>query len=63
MQVLKRGKAELGDQERTRPASAIKRRKGSRVANGRVSFAPDEELTTTQLYTKVRTSHHPSSGD
>lgn len=46
----------LGDLGATRPASTIKaRKKGSRLANRRVSFAPDDQLKTMHLYTKVHT--------
>ena len=60
MQVLKRDRAVLGDlgEASMRPASTIKRRKkGSRLANRRVSFAPDDQLKTMHLYTKVQ---HPA---
>ena len=55
-QILKRDRAVLGDLGGpARAATTVKRQKtGSRLAKRRVSFAPDDQLKTMHLYTKVR---------
>ena len=55
-QILKRDRAVLGDLGGpVGAATTTKRQKnGSRLAKRRVSFAPDDQLKTMHLYTKVR---------
>lgn len=55
-QILKRERAVLGDLAPVSKHTSTKRqKKGSRLANRRVSFAPDDQLKTMHLYTKVCT--------
>ncbi|BDA49326.1 probable kinetochore protein spc7 at C-terminar half [Coccomyxa sp. Obi] len=51
--ILKRERAVLGDlAPGGKPTSTKRQKKGSRLANRRVSFAPDDQLKTMHLYTK-----------
>lgn len=59
-QILKRERAVLGDLAPvSRHASTKRLKKGSRLANRRVSFAPDDQLKTMHLYTKVNKLAQP----
>lgn len=61
LQVLKRERTVLAAIAPASREKAAKRRKSMKYQNRRVSFAPDDQLMTMHLYTKVLPTCPPST--